>query len=229
MNSQVWADIGKALEENNTVGYVNLPGHGDVTNVSLESLKQIADLLAAEILQPVTVIGWSLGGLVAQALAKHHADVCTKLVLIASTVCFRQRDDWQAAMPQDVMDRFQQSLESDYEKTVKQFLALQFIGTKNSKQFSRQFQEGILNFPPNPQALRQGMQLLLDTDLRPYELACEMTWLFGAKDRIVPVAAAEAIQCLYPHSTIEIFKDAGHAPFISEPETVLSTLKAKLP
>lgn len=228
MNSQVWADIGKVLEQNHTVGYVDLPGHGDSANLSLDSLEQMADMLAAEMPQSLAIVGWSLGGLIAQALAKRHAGLCRKLVLIASTVCFRQRNDWQAAMPQDVMDRFQQSLESDYEKTVKQFLALQFIGTKNSKQFSRQFQEDILNFPPNPQALRQGMQLLLDTDLRPYELACEMTWLFGAKDRIVPIAAAQEIQRIYPQSEIKIFKDAGHAPFISEPEAVLSILKEEL-
>lgn len=228
MNSQVWADIGKALEQTYTVGYVDLPGHGSAVDLALGSLEHTVDMLAAEIPETAVLIGWSLGGLVAQTIAKRHSQLCRKLVLIASTVAFKQRNDWQAAMPQDVMELFQQSLDSDNEKTVKQFLALQFIGTKNSKQFSRQFQENILNFPPNPDALKAGMQLLLETDLRPYQLSCDMTWLFGGKDRIVPIAAAAAIQDIYPRAKIEILKDAGHAPFISEPATVLSLLKDAL-
>lgn len=227
MNRQVWTNLGEQLEQYYTVGYVDLPGHGDVRHLAFDSLSQVAALLAAQIKVPVSIVGWSLGGLVAQVFAMKYPELCKKLLLIASTVSFKQRENWLCAMPEDIMEKFQSALESDFEKTVKQFLALQFIGTKNSKQFSRQFHDAILKFPPAPQALRQGMTLLLETDLRAAGLNAEMSWLFGAKDRIVPVSAAKEIARIYPQSQIDILPDAGHAPFISEPETVLSIFQTK--
>ncbi len=53
-------------------------------------------------------------------------------------------------------------------------------------------------------------------------------WLFGERDTLVPVAAAEAIAALAPTARHALVHGAGHAPFLSHPQETAGVLAAFL-
>ncbi|MBU3701670.1 MAG: alpha/beta fold hydrolase [Acidimicrobiia bacterium] len=70
---------------------VDLPGHGDSTEVEVD-LAGTAELLAASI-PPGIVVGYSMGGRVALHLTLRHPEVVTGLVLLSTTAGIDDADD----------------------------------------------------------------------------------------------------------------------------------------
>ena len=136
MNSQVWEPIRASLESQFHVIWVDLPGHGFNRHVEAQSLEHMIDLIAEVTPENTHLIGWSLGGLVAQGLTQKISQRIKSMTLVTSTPRFSQSDngDWQHAMSHDVLSRFAENLKQDTEKTLKGFIALQFIGVKDAKQ-----------------------------------------------------------------------------------------------
>jgi len=147
MNSQVWEPIREALEAKYHVIWVDLPGHGFNRHLDAQGLEQMASLVAEITPSDTHIIGWSLGGMVAQAVAQIIPDRLKSLTLVASTPRFSQteNDVWQHAMSDEVLLRFADSLKQDTVKTLKGFIALQFIGVKNSKAAQDKLIQHILN------------------------------------------------------------------------------------
>ena len=79
--------------------------HGDALRVELAELPVLddpqgwLDELDARLPGDCWLGGWSLGGMLATALAARRAKACRGLITLASNACFVQRDDWPAAMP----------------------------------------------------------------------------------------------------------------------------------
>ncbi|MGL4185540.1 MAG: alpha/beta fold hydrolase, partial [Thiotrichaceae bacterium] len=88
MNSHVWTPIRQALLELGQVTYIDLPGHGVNQHLTLGSLPQAVAQISPYIPEQATLIGWSLGGLIAQALAQKLPERVQALSLIASTPKF---------------------------------------------------------------------------------------------------------------------------------------------
>ncbi len=153
MNSLVWEPIREALESQYHLLWIDLPGHGFNQHLEAESLDNIVHLIAKKTPDDTHVIGWSLGGMVAQALAQGIPSKIKSLTLVASTPRFSQskNHDWPHAMSEEVLNRFADNLKQDPEKTIKGFIALQFIGVKNAKQAQNNLINHILNIRKNTQ------------------------------------------------------------------------------
>lgn len=137
MNSHVWETIREDLESRYQIIWIDLPGHGFNRHLKAESLDNMVKLIAEVTPNNTHIMGWSLGGMVAQALAQVIPDRVNSLTLVTSTPRFSQRllpQKWQYAMSADVLNRFAENLKQDTEKTLKGFIALQFIGVKDSKE-----------------------------------------------------------------------------------------------
>ena len=136
MNSQVWGPIRADLESRYHIIWVDLPGHGFNRQVKAQSFEHMVDLISELTPANTHLIGWSLGGLVAQSLAQKNPDKIKSSTLVASTPRFSQgaNGDWPNAMSEIVLNRFAENLKKDSEKTLKGFIALQFIGVENAKQ-----------------------------------------------------------------------------------------------
>ena len=78
-----------------------------------------------------------------------------------------------------------------------------------------------------PAALRSGLAILEQTDLRPRLGAVTQPCLllYGQYDRIVPPGAGMAMGKLLPRSSHHILSGSGHAPFLSAPETTLQLIE----
>ncbi|CAG8999973.1 MAG: Pimeloyl-[acyl-carrier protein] methyl ester esterase [Candidatus Celerinatantimonas neptuna] len=215
MNSGVWSTIAGKLAHSYRVYLVDLPGYGLSQPSEDLSFEQTARLLADQL--PCGYwLGWSLGGLLSQKVAIGYPDKVMKLITVASSATFVERQDWPG-MKANVLSLFAKGLEQDYRRTLERFLAIQMLGSTDAKMQIRIIKEQLASKPqPDLLMLRRGLQWLESIDLRTQIMCIEQPWLqlFGALDSLVPKQSAGAHQAC-SRAVQQIFAKASHAPFIS--------------
>ena len=203
---------------------IDLPGHGrSAWPAGASTLRDLARAVSPHVPNGAAVLGWSLGGMVALELARSRPGDLAALVLIATTPCFLARDDWPTGMNPDVLDGFAAGLAGDYRRTLTNFLALQTWGDENASQALRSLRANLDSHgEPDPQALTAGLGILRTADLRDALAAITVPTLViaGEHDRITPVAAGRELASRLPSARFVEVPKAGHAPFLSHPETV---------
>nr|WP_274520627.1 pimeloyl-ACP methyl ester esterase BioH [Ectothiorhodospira variabilis] len=240
LNAGVWDDLVPALQDAGPVRAVDLPGHGRLAGEgSLGELDEVADRVVAAAQAPdvdspesdaLTLIGWSLGALVAIRAASRHPDRVQKVILVAGTPRFVQGEGWPQAMRGPVLDAFAQGLAANYRTTLNRFLALQFHGLDNAQDALRGLRARLLSDPPAEQALHEGLDWLRHLDLRD-ELAaleCPVHAILGEYDTLVPAGVGEQLRALRPDMKTPVIERAGHAPFLSRPQAFEETLRSLL-
>lgn len=226
LNHQVWSQLLQALPEDLAIHTPDLPGFGLSPCPASYDLDSVLAVLAEQIPDQSIVIGWSLGGLLAIALASRYPHKVKKLGLIASSPCFMAKDNWPG-MESRVMQQFAVQLQQDLALTVERFLAIQAMGSSTARQDIKLLKQAVLSVPlPSAVALQGGLELLASLDLR-QEFAALTQSVFiilGHLDSLVPVAIAPLLQNLRPGLQLEILQKASHAPFISHQEEFISLL-----
>jgi len=223
MNSSVWESVRLELESQFKVSWIDLPGHGHNKGITAQSMDEIVDLILPHITDGAHLLGWSLGGLVAQALAEKTLVEKKKqsfksITLVASTPRFSQAENWENAMSLNILDNFSMSLKKDLEGTLKRFISLQFMGIKESKRLQRDLTNGIQSALPNTSALELGLQLLAQSDYRFSANKTPQHWILAEKDRLIPLPVINDLKLLRPDDQISILKNSGHAPFMTHPK-----------
>jgi len=234
MHGGVFAPLARALGAHFELITVDLPGHGGSRDSALPlALDDVADALAALIDdQPskrALVAGWSLGGLVAMALAARHPDRVRGLAMLAASPRFVQAPDWPAGMDPRVFELFGEELGRDYRGTLDRFLMLEAQGSAHLREELRYLRDAVYaRGEPAPRALQEGLGLLHDSDLRAAlpGLAMPSLWIAGRRDRLVSPQAMQAAAASAPRSRFQQFDHAGHAPFLTEPAAVADALTA---
>lgn len=220
LNAEVWQHIVPRLSPHFRLHLVDLPGFGRSAAAGPLTLMQMAQQLLPQLPERATLLGWSLGGLVASQLALLRPARVSALISVASSPCFTAQAEWPGIKP-DTLTGFQQQLSDDFRRTVERFLALQTMGTENARQDARQLKEVVLSQPmPSVAALQSGLEILRQSDLRPAldALSVPFLRLYGALDGLVPRRIAGELDARWPGSPSVIMEKAAHAPFISHPE-----------
>ncbi len=222
MNSGVWQAVKEPLQTAYCITWVDLPGHGLNRDIEANSLADIVNLIMPLITHKTHVLGWSLGGLIAQAMVQSSPQTFRSLTLVASTPRFSQGKDWQHAMSHQVLDQFAGQLAEDLTGTLKRFIALQFMGVKHAKDLQRSLVSNILQNPAQYSALKLGLKLLKNSDYRHYNSGIPQHWILAGRDRLVPLTVNEDLQAVRPADQISVIPDAGHAPFMTHPDEFMS-------
>ncbi len=214
-----WIEL---LTSDYKVTLIDLPGFGINHDVLPETytLQSVCDLVVPVVPRNAVLLGWSLGGLVAQQLAIKLGDLVKGLVTIGSSPCFVQKANW-TGIKSEVLGAFATQLDTSYEKTLERFLAIQAMGSDNARVEARLLKKAITQYPsPASKALHGGLDILAKSDLRSEleRIPVPTLRLYGKQDSLVPVAAADAIQQLHLQSEKVILSSAAHGPFISHPE-----------
>ena len=76
---------------------IDLPGYGSEPLIA--DFDAAVDAIAGRLRPGTALGGWSLGAQMALAVAARHPDKVGKLLLVAGTASFVQRDGWPHAMP----------------------------------------------------------------------------------------------------------------------------------
>jgi len=219
MHSAVWHHLSENLAQHFTLHLVDLPGHGysDWQDNAFE-LDTLIDNLAEQVPETAYWLGWSLGGLISIAFATKFADRVKKLILLAATPCFVKTQNWDSAMEPSIFNVFAENLDENQQDTLQRFLMLQARGSAHSKDTIRQLaQQLALETPAKPEALKAGLSVLINTDLR-HEFAglrCPTKVILGERDTLIPNTLSQQLATLRPNIEIVMIASAGHAPFIS--------------
>lgn len=234
--STVWRDWAQTyLADSFCVTLIDLPGFGQslaIKDLKPQTINQawleaLNDALPTE----TCLLGWSLGGLVAQQLAMQQPQKIKKLVCLASTPRFMQAEDWHYGISISLMADFVKAVGLDSVALLNRFWKLQLQGGDGARQLMKHFVSQMQNRQlPSLQGLQQGLILLRDLDLRQdlQQIEQPTLWLLGEKDPLVPFAMTEQLVHCQPSALIEKIEGAAHVPFFSHPEQTAQAILAFL-
>ncbi|MCK6412656.1 MAG: alpha/beta fold hydrolase [Azonexus sp.] len=209
--------------------FLDLPGYRNTAD-GTPPIDDFAAAVAhyAERLPPgATLAGWSIGAQLALAVAAQAPAKVGKLLLVAGTTSFVQRDGWPQAMPPVALAEFTAAMAADAEAMLPRFVGGFNRGDVRAKEVTRILLD---QADPRPasEVLQSGLRWLAEVDLRPLapQVQAPTLLLHGAADPLMPQGAAEALAALIPGARLELFAECAHAPFISRPDEFLARARA---
>ena len=204
--------------------FIDLPGYADAPLIT--DFNQAADAVAQQLEAGSTLCGWSLGAQLALAVAARAPEKVGKLVLVAGTASFVQRDGWPHAMPPAMLADFAAGIAADVEAMLPRFVGGFNRGDARAKEVTRELLE-LADPRPSGSVLAAGLDWLRDVDLRPQlaQVQAPTLLIHGAADPLMPQGAAEALAAAIPGAQLALFAECAHAPFISRPDDFLSAVR----
>jgi pimeloyl-[acyl-carrier protein] methyl ester esterase len=224
---QSWAT--KYFAEFYNITLIDLPGFGDSPKIT-KSKDLEADWLQAlaRVLPNKThLLGWSLGGLLAQQLSLVYPTKITSLVCLASTPRFTQNDGWSRSVSPQIIGDFIKAIRIEINSVLKKFWRLQLQGADNSRTLMKELINHMSKRKtPKLIPLNQGLILLKDMDNREQiaQISQPTLWLLGEKDPLIPQDIRLNLAKLQPQAEIAIIEGSGHIPFFSHPEKTAKIL-----
>ena len=206
---------------------IDLPGYGSTPLIT--DFYTAADDIAARLQPGTTLAGWSLGAQLALAVAARHPDKVGKLILVAGTTSFVQRDGWPHAMPPDMLAEFTAGIAADVEAMLPRFVGGFNRGDARAKAVTLELLK-LADPRPSGEVLATGLAWLRDIDLRLQapRIKAPTLLIHGANDPLMPLGAAEALAAAIPGARLAPFADCAHAPFVSRPDDFLAAARSFL-
>ncbi|MDT8420682.1 MAG: alpha/beta fold hydrolase [Desulfuromonadales bacterium] len=226
MSGAVFSEVARLLAAEFRVLCPDLRGHGWSDPGEHYSLALLADDIAGWLgaigLSRVALLGWSLGGQVAIALAGRPDLEISRLLLISTTPRFCAGDDWTHGLQPARLLVMRRQLQSSYQKTLGDFFDLQFA----DESLPPLRRHELLGFAVRrsrlalPEDCLAALEILSTGDYRPLLAAPRgpVLVLHGRQDRIVPWRAGRVLAETLPDSRWQLLEGVGHAPFMSRPE-----------
>ncbi len=231
MHGGLWGRFNGLISNYCQTHTIDLPGFGyskDIKNdFTLDALTEVVEEYVNNLTSPVSLIGWSLGGLITLNLLKRKNITLEKVVFVATTPSFTKKSGWDTAMEQSVFNDFSNDLKEDYKKTLKRFLSLQTRGSDLAREALRELNNKLNERgEPNIKALENGLKILSETDLRSESKnKIPAMIILGEKDTLVPLSVKNKFEKMFPNIEQLILEKTGHAPFISNPELCAEKIK----
>ncbi|MDR3297312.1 MAG: alpha/beta hydrolase [Prevotellaceae bacterium] len=224
---EVWDSLARQLGKHRYTLALDLPGHGlSGTHPDANTMELMADVLSDACrqlgVQKACVVGHSMGGYVALALAKKYPALVEKLCLLHST-----------PNPDSPEKKLQRNREialiaaGKKEPLVAQSLYLIFAEDNESKHY-----EAIAELEANALladdagivACLRGMQQREDMNDFLASFDKPLLFVFGKKDRHIAWEAAQGFIQRFPQAQTLVLENSGHAGFIEEEEKVVEGL-----
>lgn len=208
-SANVWHGVFAAMTQHHHCIALDLRGHGRSTSdgrISIESMAKDVEALVRHLELPaVTLVGHSMGSLVAQQLAQARGDMVEKLVLVGGISHFdpQTREAYlqrAAAVEADGLD----SLVDDW-------LAGAISPQSHALHAGA---AGLLRemfLRNDPKAYARATKALAEAPtIRRDELGQPTLVVVGAHDRSTPLAMAEELHRSIPVSRVEVIPDVAH-------------------
>lgn len=164
----------------------------------------------------VILVGWSLGGALAEAVAHRVPDIAG-LITFASPPKFCRAKQWPYGMSQVRYESFISSFSNDPNTTLNRFLALNVQGVDKPKVIIRLLAHHQLK----PSAALQNQLLWFDQyDFTDLEIAkCHYLHLFADHDALVPAPRSRE------QGQYETINETCHALFLLKPDLIIQKLQ----
>ena len=224
-SSDIWQPWLPFLAESYSITCIDLPGLG-LSTVSMHetySLQSVVAALAQQVPKESVLLGWSLGGMLAIALAEKLQGQIKGLVTLACNPCFVQRDDWPDAMSEAEFAAFEANLAQQPEKTLLGFFMLQVKNGSLPKVILKQLRA----VHRNAQHTQLNASLhLLRHDLREtlQHLSVPSLHFYAEMDQLVPRQLQHILPAMSDKISSLGVPAAGHLAFISDPQWLADEL-----
>lgn len=201
--------LAQALRERLPGLSVICASYPDLTSHRPESWIAVLD---RELPQDAWLAGWSLGGMLATALAQWRGRQARGLITLGANASFVARPGWPEAMAVETFAAFRDDFQRSPVRTLARFAQLSAQGGRDARRLGRELLQA-LEATPLDQALA-GLALLNELDLRDVlgRLRIPQLHLFGDNDVLVPASARRAIDERLPNlGRTELLPGVGHA------------------
>lgn len=223
VDKKIWRQQLKFFSKYYRVMTIDLPGHGKSswTKIGLdEMVRDIRFLLEKTGFSDVTMIGSSLGGLVALKFYELYPSRVQRLIFVGSVPKFSKTKDYPHGLDIAKMRKLGGQLKSDYPSIVNIFFRSLF--TRDERQ-TRRF-KWIQKFRrtdqvPMKKALMEYLDIMEKEDLREVmkSIKVPVQFINGREDEICNKDTVVFLQQLSPDSRFDFFEKCGHFPFLSKP------------
>lgn len=223
VDKKIWRQQLKFFSKYYRVMTVDLPGHGKSSWKKVELAEIVEDLqllLKQMKFNNVTIIGSSLGGLVALKLYELFPNIIQRMIFVGVMPKFSESKDYPHGLDIAKMRKLGGQLESDYPAIVNIFFRSLF--TKHERQTRRY--KWIQKFRrtdqvPMRNALLDYLDILEKEDMREVlqKIKIPLQFINGREDEICNKETVAFLKKLSPQSRFDFFEQCGHFPFLSKP------------
>ena len=226
---EVWDDFAGELGKDYRVIRIDLPGHGfsDWGGREVIGIDYMADTVAAVLdiagVEKCTVVGHSMGGYVAVALAVNHPEKVEGLVLFHSSP--------NADTPEKAENRQREIelIEAGKKEMLSRINPGKGFAEINLRRCAGAIEElaeqVMLTEDEAIVAVLKGMSQRKDRNEEMRKLGIPELMIFGLGDNYIPVAAAESMALSQPQAKVAWLENSGHMGFVEQPEESLAILK----
>ncbi|HVN36459.1 MAG TPA: pimeloyl-ACP methyl ester esterase BioH [Casimicrobiaceae bacterium] len=232
MHSGIWGSLVVRLARRFRVHAVDLPGHGHSRSAPADSftLDGACVAVAASIpadAGPLTVVGWSLGGLVAMRWARQEPNRVRRLALVSTSPRFTAAADWPHAASGETLARFGDELHVAWKLTIQRFLSLQLQGSEHGRATLATLRQQVFaRGQPSQRALFGALETLATADLRGEVagIAQPAIVVAGGRDTLAYPGAGQWLAERLPDARYAPIDGAAHVPFLSHPDSFAAAL-----
>lgn len=206
----------------------DLPGHGQSAGPAntATSVTQLNALLADRDLRDVTLVGWSLGAMIAWHLIAADTDKrVARMVSVDMSPHPRRLPNWRYGIRNDQPGRMSARIVEDWPATARAISQGMFAQRHGTPDMAAQQAEAMI-LSNNPMQMAAFWQDLMAADAREIvaQLPVPMLVTHGTKSRVYLPEVADWLTSAAPHATQLAFKISGHSPHLEEPELFAETL-----
>jgi pimeloyl-[acyl-carrier protein] methyl ester esterase len=226
MNSFVWNKINQSLTNDFELIFI------EWNNVlSLNEFKErVIKIIEQKQIPTFSILGWSLGSLVALDIASDNLWNIKNIILVGCTSSFIQHKEnvYNIGWAKKIVERMKSKLYKNPQETLNNFYDAMFSEEEKCKGYNNEFFKTLKDNTKNQSinSLSLGLDYLIQKDLRTklLNITAPLLIIQGENDNICPLDGAEYIKNMSINSSIEIIKKAGHIPFFTNPNACYSSI-----
>ena len=234
MNMHHWdPDLLKHLSQNFTVLIFDYPGvgHSDYKQMPYTA-KQLAsyidNMIEALKLKPVALVGYSIGGMVAQAFARKFSKKIKALVLISTSA-----DGSQSEKYENLKQDYTGVNREDYDVILNQYFSDDVIPRMKEKMY-RIYDSAVFEGAITQKIVDEQKKLLVDwygddTNVdKLKQLKLPVLIIVGKQDKRIPPSNSLMMKKIFKNAKLVEYDDAGHGVIYQYPTDISGEIKGFL-
>jgi pimeloyl-ACP methyl ester carboxylesterase len=226
-NLDVWEAVTRFLQPSVRVIALDLPGHG-ISQVrgEVHTMDFLAEVVHEALIQvgvaKYTVVGHSMGGYVALALAARYPETLDGLVLFTSTP--------NADSPEKLLHREREIaiVEAGRKELLAKTLPAKGFSPANRTRMADEVEDYaelvILTEDEGITALLRGMMERPDMNDAMRALTIPQLFVFGRQDEYIPVEVAAEVATRHPQAAVRWLEVSGHNGHIEQPRELTEAI-----
>lgn len=236
-SQKAWQWITPEFEKTHRLILLDLVGSGESDKSAYDEdryqkiashVKDIKEVLAALAVKEATLIGHSLGGMMALLLAKNQPELIRQVIVIGSSPSYiNDLPDYYGGFNQEDVDNILEMMEVNYVGWAS-YLSTIAVPPEESESSSKYVESSFLS--SDPKITYQFLQMTLLGDYRDIlkDVKTDTVILQCSDDSFVPIEVAEYMANEIKNSSLHILSSKGHYPQLSAPSETVEVIKRSL-